>query len=403
MVQRRPPHGDPAPGEKIKWIARYYDAAGDQHSKSFDRQKDAKSFEDDQALKVRAGTWVDPQDAATPLSAIAEEWLSEAIKPNTIANRKALVDNLGPLGRTPVGRIKASNIVAWRNTLIEGRPWKDGKPLSESTVGNMVGQVCGLLNRAHEDGMIGRIPQVRIPKAAPQRAVSRQDLLTVEEVRALIAAARDGKKIPGTAGAPPRPEIARMLEVAVGSGLRVSELAGMRVCDVDTLRRTITVNGQAAPGGREWVAVPKSQKSHRTIPVPESTIQVIAEQLSRHPQPDRQSAVFPYRGTVKGRQWHDRESLGRVMRKLVETQGLRKCTWHDLRHLYASALIAAGSPPSEVQEAMGHAKASTTLDLYTHLWPKADERVRAAASGFLNLVRDGQGIQGRGRRREPHG
>ena len=88
------------------------------------------------------------------------------------------------------------NITAWRNILLEWRPWKKNKPLSESTVGNMVGQVCGLLKRAHNDGMIGRVPVVKIPKTAPVTSPTRQDLLTVEEVAEMISAMRDGHRAP---------------------------------------------------------------------------------------------------------------------------------------------------------------------------------------------------------------
>lgn len=79
---------------------------------------------------------------------------------------------------------------------------------------------------------------------------------------------------------------------------------------------------------------------------------------------------------------------------VIAAHGLREVEWHDLRHFYASALIAAGSPASEVQAAMGHAKASTTLDIYTHLWPKADARIRDAAAGVLDLVRAEKGQNG---------
>ncbi|MGO3040518.1 tyrosine-type recombinase/integrase [Corynebacterium variabile] len=373
----------------------------------FDTEKAAIAFEQAQAVSVRSGTYIAPEDAATPLGVIAREWLAEATKENTVSNRQALVDNLGPLDRTPVGKIRASTITAWRNQLTGGRPWQQGKPLAESTAATMVGQVCGLLKRAHEDGMIGRVPVVKIPKAAPERAVSRQDLLTVAEVATLITATRDGKpaprqkngrRQPHTKASPKRPEAARMMQaVVVGAGLRISEIAGLRVQDVDTLRRTITVNGQVAPGGARWVPVPKTEKSHRTIPVAEETILVIAEQLREHPQLDRSGPVFPYRGTsrsVKDRVWHDRASLGSVMRAVIAAHGLREVGWHDLRDFYASALIAAGSPASEVQAAMGHAKASTTLDIYTHLWPKADARIRDAAAGVLDLVRAEKGQNG---------
>ncbi|MGN0096588.1 MAG: hypothetical protein ACI38U_11055 [Corynebacterium sp.] len=190
MPRRRPPEGPAPKGKRVRWEASYYYAAGSRHYKTFYREKDAKAFEDDRRVDVSSGKWVDPKDMATPLIDIAREWLNEATKDNTVANRKALIDNLGDLGGMPVGTIKASNITAWHNVLLEGRPWKKGKPLSDSTVGNMV----GLMKRAHNDGMIGRVPDVKIPKIAPRTSPTRQDLRTVEEVAEMIAAMRDGHR-----------------------------------------------------------------------------------------------------------------------------------------------------------------------------------------------------------------
>lgn len=55
---------------------------------------------------------------------------------------------------------------------------------------------------------------------------------------------------------------------------------------------------------------------------------------------------------------------------------------HDLRHFYASGLIAAGCDVVTVQRALGHS-ATTTLNTYSHLWPTAEDRTRAAASGLM--------------------
>jgi integrase len=52
--------------------------------------------------------------------------------------------------------------------------------------------------------------------------------------------------------------------------------------------------------------------------------------------------------------------------------------FHDLRHVYASALIAAGESPKTVQRRMGHKSAAITLDVYSHLWLDSDEKTRAA-------------------------
>ena len=56
---------------------------------------------------------------------------------------------------------------------------------------------------------------------------------------------------------------------------------------------------------------------------------------------------------------------------------------HDLRHFYASGLIAAGCDVVTVQRALGHATATTTLNTYSHLWPTAEDRTRRAASGLM--------------------
>lgn len=61
-------------------------------------------------------------------------------------------------------------------------------------------------------------------------------------------------------------------------------------------------------------------------------------------------------------------------------------TLHDLRHSCASGLIAAGCDVVTVQRALGHSSASITLDVYSHLWPTAEDRTRAAASRLMGTA-----------------
>lgn len=58
-------------------------------------------------------------------------------------------------------------------------------------------------------------------------------------------------------------------------------------------------------------------------------------------------------------------------------------TLHSLRHFYASGLIAGGCDVATVQRALGHALPSITLNTYTHLWPTAEEKTRAAATEMM--------------------
>jgi len=67
----------------------------------------------------------------------------------------------------------------------------------------------------------------------------------------------------------------------------------------------------------------------------------------------------------------------------VEDGGTAGIRLHDLRHYYASGLIASGCDVVTVQRALGHTKATTTLDTYSHLWPTSEDRTRKAADAML--------------------
>jgi integrase len=66
--------------------------------------------------------------------------------------------------------------------------------------------------------------------------------------------------------------------------------------------------------------------------------------------------------------------------------GLDEFTLHDLRHYYASGLIAAGCDVVTVQHALGHSSPTITLNIYSHLWPKAEDRTRGAAEALMQAA-----------------
>lgn len=61
-------------------------------------------------------------------------------------------------------------------------------------------------------------------------------------------------------------------------------------------------------------------------------------------------------------------------------------TFHDLRHFYASLLIARGCSVKTVQKRLGHHSATETLDTYSHLWPDRDDATRAAVDSVLGRL-----------------
>jgi integrase len=79
-------------------------------------------------------------------------------------------------------------------------------------------------------------------------------------------------------------------------------------------------------------------------------------------------------------------TVGYWWRKAQVAAGLSGVRLHDLRHFYASGLIAAGCDVVTVQRALGHAAATTTLRTDAHLWPTAEDKTRAAASALMKAA-----------------
>jgi integrase len=79
-------------------------------------------------------------------------------------------------------------------------------------------------------------------------------------------------------------------------------------------------------------------------------------------------------------------TVGYWWRKARTAAGCPSVKLHDLRHFYASGLIAAGCDVVTVQRALGHSSATITLNTYAHLWPTAEDRTRAAAAGLIVAV-----------------
>jgi integrase len=63
-------------------------------------------------------------------------------------------------------------------------------------------------------------------------------------------------------------------------------------------------------------------------------------------------------------------------------------TLYDLRHFFASGLIVDGCDVVTVHHALGHSSASITLNVYSHLWPQAEDRTRAAAGHLMATTAD---------------
>ena len=163
-----------------------------------------------------------------------------------------------------------------------------------------------------------------------------------------------------------------VVELLYGSGLRVAEVCGLRIGDIDFMRGVIHPSVQH-PG------VPlKTEASRAALPIPQSLVLVLSAHVGK----------WSAEGFVLVNEWGDQLApwtLQRAMRRArAKVSGLPPdFRFHDLRHYLASMLIASGADVKVVQARLRHASAKTTLDTYAHLWPDSDESTRSAIDAVM--------------------
>jgi integrase len=166
--------------------------------------------------------------------------------------------------------------------------------------------------------------------------------------------------------------------------LGISLPFGLTMDRVDFLRRAARVDRQlvGVRGGVPEFGPPKSMAGFRTVPMPEVICTVVAAHLA-HYGPGPGGVVFT--NTVGNPLW--RNTVNEMWHRAGKQSGLPSwATFHDLRHFYASLLIAKGCSVKVVQSRLGYQSAMETLDTYGHLWPDSDDETRVAVDHVLKAL-----------------
>lgn len=152
-------------------------------------------------------------------------------------------------------------------------------------------------------------------------------------------------------------------------GLRRGELRGLTWDNINLIRKTLTVNKQVVSVGlkgcKEMLSSPKTQKSNRTIPLPD----VLVEDLKAYKETCKTFARFNEKfyvfGDVKP---IPPDKIRHEKSRVAHNAGLREIRLHDFRHSCASLLINNGANVNAVAHYLGHTKIEETLNTYTHLY-----------------------------------
>jgi integrase len=145
----------------------------------------------------------------------------------------------------------------------------------------------------------------------------------------------------------------QLVRFALATGLRQANVLGLEWSDVDLERRTAWVHADEAKGG-EAIGVPLNDEA----------MAVLREELGKH-----WLRVFTYKGRPLG------QANTRAWRNALKRAGIKNFRWHDLRHVWATWHVMAGTTLGELQE-LGAWKSELMVKRYAHFAP---EHLRAAA------------------------
>jgi integrase len=305
------------------------------------------------------GAWTDPALGRITFGEYVNAWLDSRtdLKPKTRHQYRSLLDlHILPTWRNvPLAKMTFEGLSQWATRLAASE-------LGPSGVRQAVFVTSAALDHAVRSGRLRANPArgLNLPR------IQRRDyvFLTHKQVHDLAAASGSSRLL--------------VLLLAY-TGLRWGEATALRVCDIDLDRRRIDVRrAYADVGGRLVLGTPKSHQS-RTVPIP----RFLADELSevvKGKKADGHVFTTPGGSTLRLPNWR-RSTFHSARSKAGVSDQFRV---HDLRHTAASLMIQAGYPPKMLQEIMGHASITTTLDLYGHLYPgdmdRYVDRLDAAAN-----------------------
>jgi integrase len=312
--------------------------------------------------EIGHGSYVEPK--AIRFEKFAEEWLESrvAVRGSTLSSygsivRRRLIPYFGKMSLSEIAYDLVQNFV---NEL--------AKQVSVKTLHNVI--ICLRVMLVGKKGA-----------SAVKRGFLRHD-----PTRGIEMPAMDQKQIVP----PTREEVWKLVDAAeelggIGrdmvfvdafTGLRRNEILALQYTDIDWTNKEVVINKavsktKVSDGVRKWewqVGPPKSRKSNRRVAAADAVLELL-----RHLRSKAEDTFGPvFRGPEGKRMdpdYFDEFIFGRI----AAHAGLSRVRFHDLRHFFASMLIAQGESAKYVCDQMGHSSIQVTFDTYGHLFPNSRE------------------------------
>jgi integrase len=343
-----------------RWVGAYHDEMGKRRYVYADK---ASNRESDVRRKLRvaqanAAKWRPVEASQHTVASYLAYWYQVALpqyKPRTqaIYPRNMRLHILPKLGHVKLTQL--------RMDMIQKRVTELAQVYAPRTVRGILTGLSSALRDAVEWGFLPSNPCRGVK--LPRREKREERALEIEEVRALLLAAKESP-------------IPCLMTVAFATGMRKGELFALRWTDINlaagTLRVSRTVGYLNLHGKCEFIEnPPKSASGNRTLRLPLFAIEALKEhRVQQNELRLRRGAAWQQKDLVfcnqNGGYYYDK-TINTQFKKLLAAAGIAHMRFHDIRHTVATILIAQKVSPKLVQELMGHSDLAITLGIYARV------------------------------------
>ncbi|MFC1924641.1 tyrosine-type recombinase/integrase [Chloroflexota bacterium] len=333
------------------------------------------------------GTYI--KSGKTSLAEYLERWLNDYAWPNlaprTAEGYECIVRcHLVPaLGNIPLTQLKPEHLQRYYSEKLEGGRYDGKGALSKTTVSHHHTCIHRALEMALKWGLINRNPADAITPPRPQH--SEMHTLNEDDLHNFLEAAK-------------KTSYYVLFYLALSTGMRRSELLALRWSDIDLMLCQIYVTRSMhhLHSGEIVFGAPKTARGRRMVSLSPSTAMLLREHK------DKQAAQLDMLGISlkeddlvlsdpEGKPLLP-DTVSHAWTKLVNRTGLKGIRLHDARHTHASLMLKQGIHPKIVQERLGHATISTTLDLYSHVSPGLQQAAAESFDKLLNVKHEKQAV-----------
>lgn len=318
----------------------------------FDSEKAAELACSQIIVDVSRGDYVDSKET---LRAFMEDFLVNHVKHNVAESTYTMSKVFANKHIYPYfGNIKIAKITAIH--IQKFYSFKINEGLSAGHIAN-IGILLGkAFKAAHQWGLINKNVVSLVKK--PSVRSDKMQVWTQEQVNYFL------KETSGT-----RFHVVYLL--ALTTGMRIGEILALDWPSIDFAGATISVNKTVVHTNKHiFVKEPKTASGRRLITIPQSVVSYLKKYKISTPINEK-GIIVP---GIKGIYCYN-STVSQVFHKEAKRLNLPELRFHDLRHTHATLLLMMGENPKVVQERLGHAKISITLDTYSHVLPSMQKGV----------------------------